>query len=76
MILCPIDWLLIDDSDGRRLAKAEGAPILGLMGVLLMAKEAGLVDNVKSLIDRLREEANFFLSDRLREEILKLAGEI
>ena len=43
---------------------------------LLMAKEAGLVDNVKSLIDRLREEANFFLSDRLREEILKLAGEI
>ena len=69
------DWLLLDDSDGRRLAKAEGVPVLGLMGVLLMAKERGLLSEVRSLMDRLRDETGFFLSGRIREEILKLAGE-
>ncbi len=69
------DWLLLDDSDGRRLAKAEGTPVLGLMGVLLMAKECGLLTEMLNLMNRLRDEAGFFLSERVRQEILNLAGE-
>ncbi len=69
------DWLLVDDADGRRLAKAEGAPVLGLMGVLLLAKSNGLLSEVRGLIDRLRDEAGFFLSERVRKEILNLSGE-
>ncbi|MEI6537357.1 MAG: DUF3368 domain-containing protein [Verrucomicrobiaceae bacterium] len=69
------DWLLLDDSDGRRLAKAEGAPVLGLMGVLLLAKRRGVLANVRPLMDRLRDEAGFYLSDKVRREIIRLADE-
>ncbi|MDZ4403101.1 DUF3368 domain-containing protein [Prosthecobacter sp.] len=69
------DWLLIDDSDGRRLAKQEGTPVIGLMGVLLLAKEQGLLPSVKPLIDALESLAGFYLSGAVRDEVLRLAGE-
>ena len=69
------DWLLIDDSDGRRLAKQEGAPVIGLMGVLLLAKERGLLLQVKSVIEALESQAGFYLSAAVRHEVLNLAGE-
>lgn len=69
------DWLLIDDSDGRRLAKQEGAPVIGLMGVLLLAKQQGLLPNVKPMIDALESKAGFYLSAAVRNEVLRLAGE-
>lgn len=70
------DWLLIDDADGRKLAKAEGAPVVGLMGVLLMAKREGLVSEVRPLMDSLANEAGFYLSSAIRHEVLRLAGEV
>jgi len=69
------EWLLIDDGDGRRLAKAEGAPVVGLMGVLLMAKRDGLIKEVRLLMERLATEAGFYLSAKVRDEVLRLAGE-
>lgn len=69
------DWLLVDDSDGRRLAKHEGAPVIGLMGVLLLAKQQGLLPNVKPMIDALEFKAGFYLSAAVRNEVLRLAGE-
>lgn len=69
------DWLLIDDGDGRRLAKTEGAPVVGLMGVLLMAKRDGLIQAVRPLVDSLAKEAGFYLSAAVRDEVLRLAGE-
>ncbi len=68
-------WLLLDDSDGRRLAKTEGAPVLGLMGVLLLAKKRGVLAEVRPLMDLLRDEAGYYLSDKVRKEIIRLAGE-
>lgn len=70
------DWLLIDDADGRKLAKAEGAPVVGLMGVLLMAKRDGLVSEVRPLVDSLAADAGFYLSSTIRREVLRLAGEV
>lgn len=69
------DWLLIDDSDGRRLAKQEGAPVIGLMGVLLLAKKRGLLPGVQPLIVALESKAGFYLSAAVRNEVLRLAGE-
>lgn len=69
------DWLLLDDSDGRKLAKAEGLPVLGLIGVLLLARQRGIVSEVRPVLDSLISEAGFYVSQILRNEALRLAGE-
>lgn len=69
------DWILLDDSDGRQVAREAGLPILGLMGVLLLSKKKGLLQEVGPLMDRLQNDAGFFLSRKVRAEVLRLAGE-
>lgn len=69
------DWVLVDDSEGRRLARTEGAHVLGLMGVLLLAKRQGHLVEVRTLVDELIETAGFFLSPGIRDEVFRLADE-
>ena len=47
------DQLLIDEKAGRKVAISRGLPIIGLVGVIILAKEQGLVDNVKHILDDL-----------------------
>lgn len=70
------DFLLMDESLGRQVAAREGIPLIGLLGVLVQAKRAGLLDSVSGLILRIETEANFRVSDALRESILKQANEL
>ncbi len=66
--------LIIDDALGRRIAKLNGLKITGTAGVLLRAKNKGILAEVKPILERMRE-SGFFLSDRLMSEILEMAGE-
>lgn len=34
------DWLLIDERKGRRLASQERVPVIGLLGVVLIERDA------------------------------------
>jgi uncharacterized protein len=68
--------LLIDDKDGRRLAEARGVRCIGLVGALLMAKEAGHIANVKDLLNDLELKANFYLDKKLKISLLKRANEL
>jgi predicted nucleic acid-binding protein len=69
------DVLLIDESLGRAAAKHEHLPVIGLMGVLLIAKKKGLVDAVHTLIEQLETEAGFYLSKQVKMRIIEAAGE-
>lgn len=69
------DWLLIDDSDGRILARQCGLSVMGLLGCLLLAKQRGFITQARDLLDRLQNEAGFYLNEELRQEVLRLAGE-
>jgi predicted nucleic acid-binding protein len=66
--------VILDDLQARRLAAREGVPCVGLLGVLLRAKQGGQLVAVRPLIDALRER-NFHVSAALVAEALRLAGE-
>ena len=69
------DLILIDERGGTRAALRWGLHTLGVLGVLLVAKERGLVPAVAPLLDRLQREAGFWVGAPLRARILQPAGE-
>lgn len=67
--------IIIDEQDGRAAARRLGLKTVGVLGVLVLAKRAGLVEAVSPLINRLERELGFFVSRRLRDEVTRSAGE-
>lgn len=72
---CRAQYLLMDEKRGRAVAESRGLSVIGLLGVLLLAKKAGHLISVGRLIDDLQSKAGFFVSDVLRHNVLKAAGE-
>ena len=62
--------LLIDERKGRQKATELGLKILGTLGVLIKAKEKGLITSLTVEIDRLRK-IDFRMSEALVSSILK-----
>jgi predicted nucleic acid-binding protein len=71
----PADLILLDERDGRSAAERVGLRVTGVLGVLLRAKDDGQIQLIKPEIVALRAQARFFLSARLQEKVLALAGE-
>jgi uncharacterized protein len=65
---------IIDDGLARYYARLSGIRVTGTCGVLLRAKRKDLVTTVEPILNRLTD-LGFFLDDRTRMAILKLAGE-
>ncbi|BBH41016.1 hypothetical protein myaer102_36050 [Microcystis viridis NIES-102] len=53
-----------------------GLSITGILGVLLIAKNRGLVSKVKPIMESLISQANFRISHQLYEEVLQTANEL
>jgi predicted nucleic acid-binding protein len=68
------DRIILDETLGRFHAKHAGLKVTGTLGILLKAKQLGFVSELKSLLLELRIKG-IWLSDRLIEEMLKLANE-
>ena len=66
--------VILDDLQARKLAARQKVACIGLLGVLIRAKDAGLVKEIRSRIEALREQ-NFYFSDALVAKALRLAGE-
>ena len=69
------DLLLMDERDGRIVARQAGLRVRGALGILLHAKAAGKIPSIKPEIEALRNRAGFFVAPRLEAEILRSAGE-
>lgn len=68
------DRLLIDEKAGRRIAQEFGLSIIGLVGVLLLAKHRQLIPNVREPLRQLVARG-FYLDELIQREILHAAGE-
>lgn len=69
------DILLIDEVGGRETARRMGLRRTGLLGVLLEAKQRGLVGSVRHEIDKLLSTTTFRIHSQVHAELLRLAGE-
>ena len=70
------DDLLIDERLGRQEAARLGLPIIGILGVLLVAKQRSLIPRVQSVMDSLIEAAGFRISPQLYQRVLTLSQEL
>jgi predicted nucleic acid-binding protein len=69
------DAILIDERRGHEIAHQLGLRTIGLLGILLRAKAVGIVPRISPVIEMLERDAGFWISDKLRQEVLRLAGE-
>jgi predicted nucleic acid-binding protein len=67
--------LIIDEVNGRVVAKNLGLEIIGTLGILTEAKKKNLISNIKIEIEKLKE-IDFWMSETLINSILKQANEI
>lgn len=78
IVLCKeinADLLALNDLKARGIAHALGIKIIGTLGILLLSKDMGLIQEIKPLIDKLRK-IGAYISDSLYNRVLKDAGEI
>ncbi len=64
------DWTLLDEREGRKVAKSLGLKVTGVLGILLRAKQVGEVDSLQPVIDDLINEAGFRIAPELLAQIL------
>jgi len=70
------DLVLMDEAEGRAAATALHLTTMGLLGILIQARQRALIPAVEPLLDRLQLEARFWIAPPLRVAVLRAAGEL
>lgn len=65
---------IIDDSLGRSVALSQKIKLTGTLGILLLAKEDGLIASLSPLVADLRKNG-FYCSKKLVDDVLRIANE-
>ncbi|NET72372.1 MAG: DUF3368 domain-containing protein [Sphaerospermopsis sp. SIO1G2] len=64
------DKIILDERDGRKIAKDLGLQVIGILGVIIRAANDGQISSLSDVINQLREEAGFLISPSLLTQIL------
>ena len=67
--------LILDDLQARALARRFGIRIIGTVGLLVRAKQAGIIPLLKPVMNQLKA-GGFFIGIALEQEALRLVGEL
>ena len=70
----PAEWVLMDERKGRRKLAQLGVPKIGTLGILLKAKQLGLLPTIRLEIETLHQQG-FSLSHSVIDAVLQRAGE-
>jgi uncharacterized protein len=68
------DWVLMDEKKGRRKLTELGLDRIGTLGILLKAKQVGLLPQLRPELERLRQQG-FSISQGVINAVLQQAGE-
>ena len=68
------NWLLLDEIKARTVARRLSLRVIGVAGVLVLAKQQGLIPAVKPLLDSLLLH-NFRISQQVYQSAVAAAGE-
>lgn len=69
------EFVILDDLSGRRVADDLGLNVTGSLGLLVSAKQHGLIPEVRPLMTAMTDNG-LFTTRALQMRILELAGEI
>jgi hypothetical protein len=64
------DWTLLDEREGRKVAKSLGLNVTGILGILLRAKHIGELESLEPVINNLINQAGFRIAPELLAKIL------
>jgi len=67
--------LITDDRRARTVAIGLGLKCTGLLGLLVHAKQRNLLSSVRAMIDVLERKGGLYLSDTVKAEAMRIAGE-
>lgn len=70
------DLLLMDELEGRRVARREGVRYVGLLGVLIQARQLGKIASLRQVITDLETIAGFHLSEEIKAAAFTKVGEL
>ncbi|MBP6811420.1 MAG: DUF3368 domain-containing protein [Saprospiraceae bacterium] len=69
------DFLVIDEWKGRRKAAEMGLQVIGLIGILSLAKRKGIISAVRPILDKMIEMTGFRILPALYRNALQNIGE-
>ena len=69
------DVLLMDERIGREKARHLGLQCVGILGLLIEAKQRGFICLVNPILENLRDMAGFRVHKQLYSTVLRMAGE-
>ena len=65
------DRILLDERDGRKIAKSLGLKVTGVLGILLRAKQEGDLSSFPDAINALIKTAGFRIAPELLAKVLE-----
>ena len=71
----PGSIVVLDDALARRMAQREGCKVIGTLGLLIHAKNRGLLSSIKPILQDL-QDAGFYLDQTLIGLVLRKTGEL
>jgi len=70
----PNCMVIIDEIKGRKIARENNIPVIGLLGILIQAKKQGLFPEIRPKLELLHK-LGFRFSSQLEQTILQMADE-
>ena len=67
--------VLLDEREGRRVAKSLGLKVIGVLGILLRARSDGHLGSLHEAMELLQEQAGFRIGKELFAQVLREGGE-